>query len=203
MPTTTSATEARHALMLATEELYSTEGPGVSLRTIAQAAGQRNNSAVNYHFGSREGLEEAIVATRTGAMEQRRLEQLASLTGEEPSLGQLTHVLVEPMLTTPAEQGATHYARFVEVVRARPAMLEHHDEAPTDGDPLWRASHQVTRLIARHLTHLDKAARVRRVTAMSTTLFALAADRERALTEGEDAQTPEEITTLLVGLLQA
>jgi len=189
--------------MLATEELYATEGPGVSLRTIAQAAGQRNNSAVNYHFGSRAQLEEAIVTTRTGAMEQRRLEQLAALAGEEPTLTQLVHVLVEPMLTTPAAQGATHYARFLEVVRARPAMRDHHDETLPDDSPLWQASHRTTRLIARQLTHLDRAARVRRVTAMSTTLFALAADRERELAEGGDAQSAEEITALVVGLLRA
>ena len=37
-------------------------GIEVPLRDVAAAAGQRNNSAVQYHFGSREGLVAAVVA---------------------------------------------------------------------------------------------------------------------------------------------
>ena len=53
------------------ERLFALHGiDGVSLRQIAAAAGTANNSAVNYHFGSKEGLIAAIF--------QYRLPQLTS-----------------------------------------------------------------------------------------------------------------------------
>ena len=40
---------------------------GVTTREIVEAAGQRNTSAVSYHFGSREGLLLEVLARRGGA----------------------------------------------------------------------------------------------------------------------------------------
>ena len=59
-----SRTDARTQLLLAGERLIAEFGPEVSLRDVAVAAGQRNNSAVHYHFGSRDGLIKAIIGHR-------------------------------------------------------------------------------------------------------------------------------------------
>ena len=52
---------------------------------LGAAAGQRNNSVAQYHFGSKEGLVEAIIATRSEAIDRRRAEllKLAEDSGEE------------------------------------------------------------------------------------------------------------------------
>ena len=56
-------------MMLAGEQLFAERGfRGVSLREIGLAAGQRNNSAAQYHFGSRLGerVERSDVRLRYG-----------------------------------------------------------------------------------------------------------------------------------------
>jgi AcrR family transcriptional regulator len=60
-------------LLLVAERLFAEHGfAGVSLRQIATEAGSANNSAVTYHFGSKEGLVEAIFAYRLPQLLQRR-----------------------------------------------------------------------------------------------------------------------------------
>ena len=55
--------DTRLALVKAAEKLFAERGvDAVSLREVSVAAGQHNNSAVGYHFGSREGLIDAILA---------------------------------------------------------------------------------------------------------------------------------------------
>ncbi|WP_227981302.1 TetR/AcrR family transcriptional regulator [Nocardia spumae] len=190
--------DSRERLLLAAEQLYAERGPGVSLRDIAVAAGQRNNSAVNYYFGSRDGLVEFVVDRRTTAMEDKRTLLLAAATGTDPDLPALVRILVEPMLTVPYEQGSTHYARFLEQVRAHPVIVDW-----LRGDRQWSATKKVTDLIARHLDHLPARARGRRIAATSTVLFALAADRERAVAAGRSALSADEIVAILIGALRA
>ena len=57
-------TRSKDALLDAAERLIAEHGFEVPLRDIAKAAGQRNNSAVNYHFRSRQDLVDAVVARR-------------------------------------------------------------------------------------------------------------------------------------------
>ena len=48
-------------LMVAAEKLFGQRGiENVSLREIAAAAGHANTSAVQYHFGSKESLVQAV-----------------------------------------------------------------------------------------------------------------------------------------------
>ena len=58
------------------------------LRDIAVAAGQRNHSAVQYHFGSREDLFEAVLRERMvplGAGCSQRLADLEARPGSRAS----------------------------------------------------------------------------------------------------------------------
>ena len=49
--------QTRMTLINAAEELFAQSGiDGVSLRQINVTAGQKNSSAVHYHFGSKESL---------------------------------------------------------------------------------------------------------------------------------------------------
>src|SRR4051794_40171550 len=83
----------RQRLLLAAEVLIAERGAAVPLRDIAVAAGQRNNSAVNYHFGSRDGLIQFVVDERTGAMEQRRGRLLTESIGTDLHLPELVRIL--------------------------------------------------------------------------------------------------------------
>src|SRR6516165_4482043 len=73
----------RERLIHTAERLFAERGiNGVSLREIGQAAGQRNNGAIEYHFGSRENLLAAVYASRATRLNGRRLQLLQDLRDE-------------------------------------------------------------------------------------------------------------------------
>ena len=78
-----SGRATRELLIRTAERLFAERGiDAVSLREIGQAAGQRNNAATQYHFGTRAGLLQAIYAHRSAAIDQRRRELLDGLEAE-------------------------------------------------------------------------------------------------------------------------
>src|SRR3546814_9233929 len=89
------------ALIVTAERLFGQHGlDGVSLRQIVVAAGQANTSAVHHHFGSREGLIQAVHDMRVPAMEKARQERLAEIdragrTDLEALLGALLLPIIE------------------------------------------------------------------------------------------------------------
>jgi len=64
---------AKQQLVLTAERLFAVHGiDGVPLRQIGTEAGMANKSAVQYHFGSKEGLVEAILVNRLDDLDRRR-----------------------------------------------------------------------------------------------------------------------------------
>ncbi|HKT77227.1 MAG TPA: hypothetical protein VJQ78_10885 [Sphingobium sp.] len=107
---------AAERLMDAAEILIGERGRnGVSLREISRMAGQRNNYAVQYHFGDYLGLLRAHEARRIAQMEQRRaiLYVQASSAGKLGDLRTLTDLLYLPVIDFRAADGERRYARFV------------------------------------------------------------------------------------------
>lgn len=111
-----SRTDARDKLILAAEALFAKGGfETVSLREIAAVAGQKNHHAVQYHFGSREGLVSAIFRYRMAQMEERRGEMLSSATASA-ALGEpraLMEIIFLPQLSLPGQHGNHSYANFL------------------------------------------------------------------------------------------
>lgn len=102
---------AREQMIDAAERLAAAKGlAAISLREVQTAAGQRNKSAAQYHFGSKEGLVEAVVASRMGAIGARRRQMLDGLD-DAPSRRDLVAVLVVP-LAEHVLAGDSHWARF-------------------------------------------------------------------------------------------
>lgn len=194
--------DAREQLLLAAERLISERGISVSSREVASAAGQRNNSAVGYHFGSKDDLVAAIVARRLGTIEAERVrlagDSLDSMADDQ--LRWLVTMMVRPMLTVPYAEGSTHYARFLEKVRDHPAVVE----MPLTDDR-WPATRRLTRRLDRALGDLPAAVRRNRLAAMMTVMFALLADAERRGETGTSVtdETEAAVVDMLVGLLTA
>ncbi|WP_197715181.1 TetR/AcrR family transcriptional regulator [Nocardioides baekrokdamisoli] len=69
------ATTTRERLLRAGEQRFARDGvAGAKLRDIVREAGQANDSAVGYHFGSRQGLLGAIAQRHVAAMDAARAE---------------------------------------------------------------------------------------------------------------------------------
>ncbi|MVU82971.1 TetR family transcriptional regulator [Nocardia sp. ET3-3] len=192
--------DARVLMLLAGERTIAERGPDVALRDIAVAAGQRNNSAVHYHFGSRDGLITAIIERHQPALEAKRTELLAAheAAGAPDSVAALVELLVRPMFDVPYAEGSTHYARFLEQARAHPAV-----SGPDLHEKRWHATRIIVGRLYRAMPELTPAQRTYRLRAMSTVMFALLADYERqdlpTAAEREDVQG--NIIAMIVGLL--
>lgn len=71
--------QTRHAILEAAETLFARQGhESTSVRQIT-ALSKTNLSAVNYHFGSKEGLIQAVFQRRLDAINNERLLQLTML----------------------------------------------------------------------------------------------------------------------------
>lgn len=55
------ASDTRDRLLRAAEHLFARSGIGVSIREIHELAGQKNASAIQYHFGSKRDLIRAVI----------------------------------------------------------------------------------------------------------------------------------------------
>ena len=79
--------DTKQRLLDAAEEVFAREGyRAASLRTITAAA-EVNLAAVNYHFGSKRELVEAVFARRLQAMNQARVRGLAAVRREARAAG--------------------------------------------------------------------------------------------------------------------
>ena len=78
----------RNLLLDTAEELLLENGPdAVSLRAIGREAGQKNQSALQYHFGGRESLMQAILDRRLMQVEEKRQTLVDNALTHEPNPG--------------------------------------------------------------------------------------------------------------------
>lgn len=108
--------DAKTRLILAAEILFAKGGiEGVSLREIAAAAGQRNHHAVQYHFGIRDTLVQAVFDYRMDQMEAKRGEMLQAAR-EADRLGDartIMDIIFLPQLELIDAHGDHSYANFL------------------------------------------------------------------------------------------
>lgn len=110
------------------EQLYAERGfAGVSIRQIGEAAGQRNKSAVQYHFSNRDELIKAIIDRHVTAVGQRRMEMIADLKSKrEINLRDRMACLVLPSVLHGINLGVpSWHARFMAQALAEPTLREY------------------------------------------------------------------------------
>jgi AcrR family transcriptional regulator len=103
------------ALIEAAERIFADQGvENASLRQIATAAGSANSFAVQYHFGSREALVDAIFEHRLVEFEGRRAEMLRAIEPfERGDVRRLLEVMCRPLFDQRDAQGRHSYANFL------------------------------------------------------------------------------------------
>jgi AcrR family transcriptional regulator len=106
------ATQA--ALMEAAEKLIARDGlHAISIKAIMREAGQKNESALQYHFGNLKGLISAIHKKRSAEIHTRRGELLNELlaNGTKPDVSDLCRIMVMP--TCQLAQEDPKFRRYV------------------------------------------------------------------------------------------
>lgn len=113
-------------LILVAERLFGQQGiDNVSLRQIVSAAGQANNYAVQHHFGSKEGLIQAIYDHGQLALEPGRQRHLAAVHAEaDYRANRLVAAIFLPILETLSERESDMYAYFVLQLLHRQRVLD-------------------------------------------------------------------------------
>ncbi|NLU63145.1 TetR/AcrR family transcriptional regulator [Rhodococcus sp. HNM0563] len=106
----------RLALLDAAERLVAHRGiHGVAAREVVKEAGQRNNSAIAYHFGSWHGLLDEIWSRHAPRMNTERAALLAAADLEDsPTLDRLVHAYIHPLAAQIARNQPSYWARFNE-----------------------------------------------------------------------------------------
>jgi AcrR family transcriptional regulator len=178
---TDRASTTREAILTAAERLYAEHGVyAVSNRQVSEAAGQGNNAAVGYHFGTKTDLVRAIEHKHAIPVEKLREERVAALTaGAE--LRDWAECLVLPLTDHLTAMGnPTWYARFAAQVMADPA----YQKTVTRDALALPSLITVLEGISRCLPDLAGDVRVARNIMARNLLMHTCAEYERALAEG-------------------
>jgi len=142
---TAAPNAAAERLMDAAERLVATShGLGVSDRAIIQEAGQHNNSAITYHFGSRLRLMDAVWHRRLLRVSRRRDDLLAEFQQPIPRLDlpATVSLYIQPLCEEIGSLDPSHWARFNErllndlpldfITRVRIEKAHYHGTAASD-----------------------------------------------------------------------
>ncbi|MEP2829718.1 TetR family transcriptional regulator [Parvibaculum sp.] len=107
--------DTRLRLMQAAERLFGERGlHAVTLKEINAAAGQRNESALHYHFGSKQRLVQAILDHRVAAIDAvraARVEALVAARGTQ-DLKAVIRVTFEPLTELLDTEEGIRFVRF-------------------------------------------------------------------------------------------
>ncbi|MEV7040605.1 TetR family transcriptional regulator [Amycolatopsis sp. NPDC051061] len=196
----------REAILTAAERLYAEHGVlAVSNRQISEAAGQGNNTAVGYHFGTRADLVRAIARRHSERVEELRARMLAGLD-DGADLRDWVACLVHPSTEYLAAAGRpSWFARFTAQVMTEPSLRSAVAVETLSSPSLARTVDGLSRC----LPELPAEVRAERNAMTRQLLIHTMAERERAVAEGGDTpraswrEAATGLTDALVGLWRA
>ncbi|MBK1789055.1 TetR family transcriptional regulator [Prauserella cavernicola] len=171
----------REAILTAAERLFAEHGVfAVSNRQISEAAGQGNNAAVNYHFGTKADLVRAIVRRHSDEIERIRA-RLVDESGDSTDTRDWVACLVRPSTEHLADLGPpTWFARFGAQVMTDPTLRETMAAESLTSPPLVRTLDGLNRC----LPELPVEVRMERGDMARQLMVHLVAERERAIADG-------------------
>ncbi|MFG1932405.1 TetR/AcrR family transcriptional regulator [Mycobacterium sp. NPDC048908] len=177
------ASSTQEAILKAAERLYAEHGVyAVSNRQVSEAAGQGNNAAVGYHFGTKTDLVRAIEQKHRASIEGL-LDAMVAETGDSTELRDWIACLVHSFTEHLARLGnPTWYARFAAQVMADPAYHKIVTRDALASPSLARVVDGITRC----LPNLPMAVVAERNIMARNLMMHTCADFERAFAEGAD-----------------
>ena len=174
------AQATRELILVAAERLFAEHGVfAVSNRQVGEAAGQGNNTAVGYHFGTKADLVRAIARKHAAPIEEIRRRMVAEI-GDSTNVRDWIACLVRPIAEhLEAVGNPTWFARFGAQVMTdpafRPIMVAESQCSPS----LVR----IVESLHRCLPDLPADVRAERGDMARQLLVHMVAERERSLAE--------------------
>jgi AcrR family transcriptional regulator len=155
----------RNTLMRAAEKLIAQKGiENVSIREIVEASGQKNQSALQYHFENMQGLIRAILESRNEEIHEKRTAMLKKILAdnEKPALRDLCEVMVLPTFLLAKSNPA--FCQFViafghEIALTPNSALSLVEEKEIHGT----SALQTSKLLRTALPHLNSGAYLQRM----------------------------------------
>jgi AcrR family transcriptional regulator len=175
------ASSTQEAILSAAERLYAEHGVfAVSNRQVSEAAGQGNNAAVGYHFGTKTDLVRAIEQKHRASIE-RLLESMVAKTGGSTELRDWVTCLVCSLTEHLAQLGnPTWYARFAAQALADPEYQKIVVKDALASPSLVRVVDGITRCVS----GLPSAVVTERNIMARNLMMHTCADFERAFADG-------------------
>lgn len=195
------ATETRNRLIAEAERLFADQGIWrVRVQDIVTAAGQRNSSALSYHFGSRQGVLDAILRDHGEPIDQERGEVWAAQNSDQTPA--LIEALIQPLTRRLASTSGRCYLRIVAQLSAE---FSSWDFNPTHVPANLNA---LLRLLRDRAAADDKAQRDERVLGMIQLMTASLAERARRIEAGDPLATDNgvyaaNLVDMLAGVIEA
>ena len=195
------ATETRTRLIAEAERLFAEQGIWrVRVQDVVAAAGQKNRSAITYHFGSRSGVLDAILREHGEPIDQERGHVWAALGSDR------TPALIEALIRPLTRQLATTSGRcYLRIVAQLSAEFSRWDFDPTHVPANLNA---ILRRLRDRASVDDKAQRDERVLGMIQLMTASLAERARRIDAGDPLATRDDVyaanlVDMLTGIIEA
>jgi TetR/AcrR family transcriptional regulator, regulator of cefoperazone and chloramphenicol sensitivity len=196
------ATATKTLLLREAERLFARRGLyQVTVREILEAAGQRNVSAINYHFGSRDGVLNAILIRHGDPTDVARGELLGQC-GRDATSRELIAALVLPYAAHLASPSGRDYLRIVAQLSSR--FSAWRDPNPGTGPHLL----EILGALEERPMGLSAAIRRERVIELIMLMTVAMAERARVIEAGRRVELDEDtfnanLTDVLVGVLES
>ncbi|TXS92702.1 TetR/AcrR family transcriptional regulator [Parahaliea maris] len=171
----------RARLIAVAEQLFAERGvEGVSLSEINRASKQRNSNACQYHFGSKDGLLQAIVDKHVPGIAALRNQRIAALEAAgELTLESVVKAWVEPVADKLQDpDGGLHFIRVnAQLTSTHTLSLLKPDTATLRAE----GAEQLARAFRLTLPQLPDAVREQRLQLAASLLFHGLADHSQLL----------------------
>ncbi len=200
-----TAHDTRDKLITIGQRLFAEQGVfRVPLRLVVDQAGQKNTSALHYHFGGREGLLNAILERHNHSIEAER----ATMLGDIRAAGRTADIpaVVRSVVLPFARKLETGEGReFLRIVAQLSDMFDYWDEgAPKTPEQAYAAFV----MLAAAVPDLSPEMRHERVTTFLMLVADALALRARQIDQGRQLQVSAQafianLIDMSVGALQA
>jgi AcrR family transcriptional regulator len=175
-----NAARTREKLVDAAVELYGSRSiDSVSLREIGVAAGQKNPNALQYHFGDRDGLLQAVVdrhATAVSEIRDNYIERAAQ--GEWPAGEAAARCLVMPIVDY--VESRPDGIDFVKIVSQIAAVYQNGSTPKSEARILFPKNEPLVKVFEQALSGVSRREAQRRIYLVVTNTFHSIADIYRA-----------------------